>query len=202
MLVRVAATSTVASSEPFTRKLTMTDLTTDSSRTIRVEVFIRKCAPPDVIDTLRETVARSRRLEGRDGTTDVRVKTWGSVRPAIEALSDSGPSVSLTVDAFQSWADREGYTLRPAFERHETSGRYGRGATAEEIRVPVVCVAVYEDDDLECVAPCSDGDRTYTVQECLEALEDGLTEPFPGRDESGAPSREWVGESVEAEKSE
>ncbi|WP_408958454.1 HTH domain-containing protein [Natrinema sp. 74] len=180
----------------------MTDSATDSPQTVRVEVFLRQCASPDVVDTLGETVARSRRLEQRDGHTDVRIKTWGSVCPAIESLSDSGRSVSVTVDAFQSWADREGYTLRPAFERRETASRFGRGATAEEIRVPVVCVAVYEDDDLECVAPCTDGDRTYTVEQCLDALEDGQSVPFGNRDDSPGLSSGWPGESVEAEESE
>ncbi|MDS0474714.1 HTH domain-containing protein [Natrinema sp. 1APR25-10V2] len=180
----------------------MTDTATDSSQTIRVEVFLRKCASPDVIDTLGETVARSRRLENRDGGIDVHVKTWtSSVRPAIEALSDSGPSVSLTVDAFQSWADREGYSLRPAFERHETPTRDGRDETVEVIRVPIVCVAVYENGDLECVAPCSDGDRTFTVQQCLSALEDGRTEPFAERDDLQDCSGDWPREPA-PEKSE
>ncbi|WP_254764414.1 HTH domain-containing protein [Natrinema marinum] len=179
----------------------MTDSATDSSQTIRIEVFLRKCAPPDVIDTLRETVARLRRLEERNGETDVRVKTWGSVRPAIEALSDSGLSVALTVDAFQSWADREGYTLTPAFERHETPSRGDHGTAAEEIRVPVVCVAVYEEGDIECVAPCSDGDRIYSVEDCLSALEEGRTTPFTERDGSSDRSSGRPRESV-VEKSE
>lgn len=169
----------------------MTDSVTDSTQTIRVEVFLRKCAPADTVEWLKETAARSRRLEERNETVDVRVKTWSSVRPALEELSDSGPSVTLTVDAFQSWADREGYALR-SFDRREIPTMLGRRSAAE-IRVPTVCVAVYEDDDLECVAPCSDGDRTYTVDDCLSALEDGITDAFAGRDE---PSEERVDDYV------
>lgn len=154
-----------------------------------MEVFLRTHASAAVVESLRELVARARRLEDAIDAT-VEVETWSSVRPAIEELSDSGASISLTVDAFRSWADREGYTLRPGFDRRETPSMLGRRAS--EIRVPNVCVAVYEDDELRCVAPCTDEvdetgeadeDRTYTVERCLAALKAGVTEPFAGRDE-------------------
>lgn len=151
---------------------------TASTGTIRVELFLRNHGSAAVVDPLRRVVARARRLEDEIGAT-VRVETWASVRPAIEELSDSGTSTSLTVDAFRSWAEREGYTLRPSFERHETPSMLGQCAV--EIRVPNVCVAVYEDGDLQCVAPCADREnekRTYTVERCLDALEAGVTEPF------------------------
>lgn len=160
----------------------MTETTTGFGERVRIEVFLRSHASATVVEPLRETVTRARRLE-ETRNVDVRVKTWATVRPALEVLSDSGPSVSLTVDSFRSWADEEGDTLRPAFERRETASLLDRRPAAE-IRVPTVCVAVYEDGDLECVAPCSDGDRTYSVEECLAALEDGVTEPFPDRDGS------------------
>lgn len=181
MVMRVAATSAV---ERDNGSIIMTDSVTESTAPIRVELFLRKCAPADSVEGLKETVARCRRLEERDLNADVRVKTWSSVRPALEELSDSGPSVSLTVDAFQSWADREGYTLR-SFERRETATMLGRRPAAK-ILVPTLCVAVYEDDDLQCVAPCSDGDRTYTVDDCLSALEDGVTDAFAGQNEPSA----------------
>jgi hypothetical protein len=139
-------------------------------------LYLQQHASAEVVQRLRSLVVRVRRLEG-DDLADVEVKTWAAVNPALEELSDSGPSVSLTVKSFQAWADREGYTLRPAFARRETTSMLGSRPTAE-IRVPIACLAVYEDSDLRCVAPCSDGDRTYSVEQCLAALEAGLTEPF------------------------
>ncbi|WP_226479271.1 HTH domain-containing protein [Natrinema amylolyticum] len=171
----------------------MIDANTASTETVRIEVFLRNNASAAVVEPLREIVARARRLEKRAIAADVRVETWTSVRPALERLSDAGPSVSLTVDAFESWADREGYTLRPAFERHETESMLGHRPVAE-IQVPTICVAVYEDDDLRCVAPCSDGDRTYTVEDCLDALEDGSTEPFT---DPGEPLRDRFGDTID-----
>ncbi|QLG48023.1 HTH domain-containing protein [Natrinema halophilum] len=174
----------------------MTDSATDSSRTIRIELFLRKRVSADTVEVLRETVDRSRRLKEQDGNVDVHVETWSSTLPAIESLGDSERSVTLTVDAFQDWADREGYTLRPAFERRETPSRLGHDPVTE-IRVPVVCVAVYVNDDLTYVAPCSDGDRTYSVDQCLAALERDETAPFFARGDPHVSSRDWSGDCVE-----
>lgn len=149
---------------------------TEQAATIRAVLYLRQHTSPEIVQRLRQTVSRVRRLE-IDEIAEVEVKTWGSVNPALEELSDSGPSVSLTVKSFQAWADHEGYTLRPAFDQRETHSLLNSRPVAE-IQVPIVCVAVYEDDDLCCVAPCSDGGQKYSVEQCLAALEAGLTDPF------------------------
>lgn len=97
--------------------------------------------------------------------------------PAIEELNDTGPSVTITVNSFRSWADREGYTLEPGFTRRETTPLLSQRLAAE-IHVPVVCLAVYADDTLEWVVPRADGKRTYTVEGCLSALERGVVDPL------------------------
>ncbi|SEP81056.1 HTH domain-containing protein [Natrinema salaciae] len=161
----------------------MPDTNADSTDPVRIVVYLRADASAAVVDPLRETVTRARRLEDGDGDATVRVETWASVRPVLEKLDDSGPSVSPTVEEFQRWADREGYALR-SFERCETTSMVGQ-RPAVQVRVPTVCVAVYEGEDLQCVAPCSNGDRTYTVAECLTALENGATDPFVTPDDAG-----------------
>lgn len=148
-----------------------------SSESVRVEVFLQTHTCPAVVERLRSLVSRARRLEDGGTVDEVRVKTWSPVRPALEELSDSGPSVTLTVNSFQAWADREGYTLRPAFTRRETASLLSR-RPAVEIRVPIACLAVYEGDTLRCVVPCTVGERTYSVEECLTALEAGISTPF------------------------
>ncbi|SFC42098.1 hypothetical protein SAMN05444422_10873 [Halobiforma haloterrestris] len=57
-----------------------------------------------------------------------------------------------------------------------------------ELRVPTVCAAIYADETLECVVPCSDDERTYSVEECLQALETGVLEHLPGP----MTHREWA----------
>lgn len=154
---------------------------------IRAVLYLRQRASPETVQQLRQLVERVRRLE-TDGIAEVAVETWTSVTPALEELGDSGPSVSLTVNSFRAWASDEGYTLEPAFGWRETASMLD-GRSALQIQVPIACLAVYESDDLRCVAPCSDGERTYSVEQCLAALEVGLTEPFAFRDRSD-PRRE------------
>ena len=142
----------------------------------RVVLYIRQHASAALVEGLCRLVDRVRRLE-TDGIAAVVVTTWGPVTPALERLGDTGPSVSLTADSFQAWADSEGYTLRPAFTRHETSSLL-ESRPSTELRVPTACLAVYADGELTFVAPCSDGERTHSVTACLDALEAGRTEPF------------------------
>ncbi|SDJ85868.1 HTH domain-containing protein [Natronorubrum texcoconense] len=150
---------------------------------IRAVLYLRKRASPETVQQLKRIVDRVRRLE-TDGIAEVAVETWTSVTPALEELGDSGPSISLTVNSFRAWASGEGYTLEPSFDRRET-GSMLDGRSAVQIRVPIVSLAVYESDTLRCVAPCSDGERTYSVEQCLAALEVGFTEPFAFRDRFG-----------------
>ena len=154
----------------------MTDSSTEFTAPIRIEVFVHAHTSAAVVEPLKELVARARRLEDAIGAA-VHIETWTAVRPALEELSDSGPSITGTVEAFQSWADQEGYDLEPAFDWRETPSVIGHRAA--EVRVPTACVAVYADDDLQCVAPCTDGDRSYTVMDCLARLEEGVIEPEP-----------------------
>lgn len=160
----------------------MTRPTTSPPESVRVELFLRTRAPSDVVERLHELTDRVRRLAADDTVTEVRVRTWTSVQPALEELSDTGRSVTQTVDAFRSWAEQHGCTLRPGFERRETTSMVSR-RSATELQVPIASLAVYEGETLQCVAPCSDGDRTYTVDDCVTALEEGRDElePFAGR---------------------
>jgi len=158
----------------------MRDTQAESTAPVRIELFIQAHASTAIVESLRELVTRARQLEDAIGAA-VHVETWTAVRPVLEEVSDSGPSVSETVETFRSWADRHGYDLEPAFDRRETPSIIGRRAA--EVRVPTACVAVYADGDLQCVAPCADGDRVYTVTDCLARLEDGITEPFGARDD-------------------
>lgn len=170
----------------------MTEMTASQSESVRVELFLRTQTPSDVVERLRELADRVRRLAADDTVSDVRVRTWTSVQPALEELSDTGQSVTQTVDAFRAWAEQHDCTLRPGFEQRETTSMVSR-RSATKLQVPIAGLAVYEGETLQCVAPCSDGDRTYTVDDCVTALETDRADvvPFAGwnrspRDETDA----------------
>lgn len=167
-----------------------TDDRLESTTPVRIELFIQAHAAAATVKPLRDLVARARRLEDAIDAA-VHVETWTTVRPALEEVSDSGVSISETVETFRSWAGRHGYDLEPGFGWRETTSIVGQQAA--EVRVPTACVAVYADGSLQCVAPCADGDRVYTVSDCLAKLEDGITEPFGTRNERPPDSSEGDG---------
>jgi hypothetical protein len=77
-------------------------------------------------------------------------------------------------EQFRAWAVEAGVSVSPPFDRRTVTSLVGR--TEEVLTVPVMCLAVY-DDDLCGVYPCSDGDRTWTVTDYLDAYEAAESPP-------------------------
>ena len=46
---------------------------------------------------------------------------------------------------------------------------------------PVLTLAEFAGSDLRCVAPCWDADTAYSVEDCLDAIENGRTLTEEGR---------------------
>ncbi|WP_135302042.1 HTH domain-containing protein [Haloarcula amylovorans] len=78
-----------------------------------------------------------------------------------------------TVDGFEEWAAENGLTLRPPFETRTASLLVG--GSKEVLTTPMMLAAAYEDGELVGVYPCTDGERTWTIGEFLDALEDDET---------------------------
>ncbi len=114
---------------------------------------------------------------------EVSVNRWGNYHYLREdsPLSDSGPARDA-VRAFERWASEYGFEFEPAFERYDDT-RIDRDdpetprdgpdlpTTTQVIRLPIMCLAVYEGERLVGVTPSLDGRRVYTVTEGLEVLE-------------------------------
>lgn len=142
---------------------------TDDTGTRRVELRVRERTPACVADVIETVTDRLRRLEGGE-VDDVRVECWGQRR-----LGAPEESITATIEEYREWAEQHGYSLGPAFRRRETGSLLSQGSRSEVV-VPAISLSVYEDGELQCVTPCSDGSATYTVEECLEALEAGVTD--------------------------
>lgn len=139
----------------------------------RVDVYLRERVSPPVAETIQTTVQRLRALE-REGTIEeLSVDSWGI---CSSEYTDGDGTAAATIEEFEQWADRTDHTLQPAFERREVSSAFCEGSVHYH-EVPILSIAVYEGDELEHVAPCSDGERTHTVEDCLDALagSDGAT---------------------------
>jgi hypothetical protein len=85
---------------------------------------------------------------------------------------DKRSGALATYEEFRDWAERNGHSLEPAFERR-TRSYVGLDRVDEVVVFPVVSLAMYDGSQLKGVFPCTDEDRTYTVGDALEAFERG-----------------------------
>jgi hypothetical protein len=86
----------------------------------------------------------------------------------VSLAGDGHPEVVETFERYETWAAEHGVSLRPAFDVRSVSPLVGE--RRELLRLPMACLAVHEDGDLVGVFPCTDGDETWTVTDCLEAV--------------------------------
>lgn len=139
------------------------------ARPPRIELWLRGSVP---VDIRRTQMAVHDRLQQRcaDGTIDdVAVHTWE--REAYVPTDDRAKTEACEkFDEFERWATEHDWELEPGFDRHRRSSIH-TDEPVEAVTLPIMCLAVYDDRSLRAVAPCSDGDRVFTVHDCLAALD-------------------------------
>jgi hypothetical protein len=149
----------------------------------RVELYLRGDTY-GTYDRQQAILERVRDLES-DGVVDETSvdPSWQRIRTPEQ---DSRDGALATYEEFREWAERNGYRLEPAFERRHR-GFVGSDTVREVVVFPLASLAVYEDDELRSVFPCSDESGTvhFTVGDCLDAVEagdDGWFEQFDALD--------------------
>lgn len=117
---------------------------------------------------VRTTVVdRLGRLRSTGAIEEFEVQTW----PDEIVLEEGNQRIPRLVEHLEQWADDASVSLRPAFEQRTVSPLIGE--SREVLTLPMLALIVY-DDGLAGVYPCSDGERTWTVPEALDAFEDGV----------------------------
>ncbi len=131
-----------------------------------VRLYTRSAAPRDIAELHRRTVERLDRLAEDGSVESIEFEVWGDLIPTGEDRTGSRRAYDEVVD----WAEESGYSLAPGFERRET-GTIVSEDTRSVVSVPLLCLVIYDGDGIEAVFPCSDGQRTYTVEDGLVGLE-------------------------------
>jgi len=134
---------------------------------LRIELFRRSYVPDVFEGQLERIVERLERLE-REGTiAGFSIDTWDkNVRISMRDRDAVETAAATEYAKFDAWASEHDMSLRPFFDRR-TVGK------SETIVLPILCLAVYEDDDLRGVFPCADEESVCSVPEYLTALEAG-----------------------------
>lgn len=136
---------------------------------LRAELYLRGDVH-GVFDAQQQVVNRVERLAANGAFSDSIVAgRWERCRTRPEEWRSGALE---TYEEFRSWAERNGFSLAPAFQRR-TRTFVGMDDVEEVVVFPAVALAIYEADELEAVFPCTDQDRVYTVEDALEAFERG-----------------------------
>ena len=144
---------------------------TVSGSDIEVDLWVRRpvCGPrTTVIDRLGA-------LRTRGVVEDFSVSTW----PEEIVLTGENRQDGLleTVETFEDWAADHGLSLRPPFETRTASLLVGD--SQEVLTTPMLLAVAREDGDIAGIYPCTDGTETWTVEEFLDGIEDGVETPTP-----------------------
>ena len=134
----------------------------DGGGGVRMVLWTRR----PVCGSRTEIIDRLSALRSSGAIDTFAVQTW----PDEVVLSEQTRHDRLveTYQQFREWAEGSGLSIAPPFERRTVTTLVGR--REEVLTVPMLCLAVY-DDGLCGVYPCSDGDRTWTVPDYLDAYE-------------------------------
>jgi hypothetical protein len=155
----------------------MTEHPTPTDEQMRAELYLRGDAHDDL--GAKEMVDRTRRLEanGVFGESIV-AGEWHRFETRIE---DWRSEAMETYEEFRAWAETNGFSLEPGFQERSRSF-IGMDGVEEVVVFPVVALALYRGQELEAVFPCTDGERTYTVESALAAFERGDDDWLTGFD--------------------
>lgn len=160
------------------------DPETGDANHIRVELYIR--APTiETGNRQQDVYDRLRSLNEAGDIAELSVEVWGM---QVRIEDDANPAMDDThtrrvrdqYETFREWARGHGCELEPAFSIC-TTGSLITDHREQVVRLPMICLAVYDDTELIAVAPCSTDDGSYTVEDCLTRLEaaDGVPRLSP-----------------------
>lgn len=144
-----------------------------SEATVRIELFTRAGAV-GTHDRLLEAIERVRAIEADDRVADCHIGTWDKQLVLDDDGLNRNREVRTRIEAFESWADEHDVSLYPFFEER-TRGSLAIDGERRVLVLPVMCLAVYEEEALSELFPRTVGEVTHTVAEGLAALEMGVT---------------------------
>lgn len=139
---------------------------TECPGTRRAELFVRGSLPTPSRKRRAAVEAELEELE-RQGAFDETSTTVWQKRVPIEQCGNR--KERELYNEFAAWAREEGISLAPFFDTRMCYSMQ-TGEKREELVMPAMCVAIYEDGALERLAPYADSGGPTSVEECLTAL--------------------------------
>lgn len=136
-----------------------------------IELFVRSLAPTATHSQVRSVFDRLDELDECDVIEDYTVTVWGEEVLAHESVAETeiGRHVLDSIADFERWAADNGATVGRFYDTRTVE----RGLTDEEYTVtslPVMAMAEYDGEDLQCVTPHEVDGIVRSVEDRLDVL--------------------------------
>lgn len=135
-----------------------------------VELYVRSLCPSGAEHQPEQITERLNELVEAGRIADFSIHVWGKQVPC-DGETAVGEAIRDRIESFKAWSDRAGTTITPSFESRETHSLL-TDETHDTIVLPTLCLAEYQGDDLQYVAPCVEDGSVCTVHDRLGALEE------------------------------
>ncbi|QLK26055.1 hypothetical protein HYG81_18570 [Natrinema zhouii] len=143
----------------------MTDKTTEITAVCHVRA-------PLLLEPVDAQIETLQACESEGSIDELLLRSW----PKEVTLSEESPhqEVIENFERFAQWADERGVSVRPPFRKRTTTSQV-TGTTRERLVTPLLCLELYDDDELVGVFPHSNEttDETYTTDEAIATLRTG-----------------------------
>lgn len=135
---------------------------------IHLELYVRDQPPTPTaarLASLRTEVATL--ADAREWSVSV---TQWPTKVELSGASETASVVEHVHAAFDAWARQSGASLDPAFEIRNCYS-WTSGDPCEALVLPVACLAVVRDGDLESVYPHRDEAGVHTIPDAIDRLD-------------------------------
>lgn len=141
-----------------------------SNEQLIVDLYVR--ADASVTDQRTALIERFTCLERRGKIAEFTVHLWPRTVSLTLARAVEDRRICEPVRSFEQWADRHGVRLRPPFDVRTVQSDM-TGERDQLLVLPVCCLAVRNERRLVGVAPCHDGGSACSLDDVLDAIEQG-----------------------------
>jgi len=146
--------------------------------TTKAKLYLRDSAPAAARIEQQKTVGRLQALEAAGDVDEFVVESWPT--RVTMGTPETVPALA-TFEEFSDWARAHGASLHPAFDQHASHSLY-TGTRFTTTVFPVMCLAVYENDELRSVYPHARQGRPTTICDGIAMLESGDSTTAPGHE--------------------
>lgn len=150
----------------------------------RVAVYLRETVPLAARSRQLSVLGRLRALESAGGIDELTVDSWANHVTDLDPMA-TGQLTAYT--GFDTWARAHDSDIHPAFDAHDCVCSF-TDQSFRRTTFPVVCLAIYEGDELLGVYPHTSPFGPRTVSDGLDLLEASAVTPASSDTEHETPT--------------